>query len=130
MQLIITATEGVGLVSHQILIVEDDVKIAASIQTYLTRYAYGVHIVRDFQRVSPATVRANTGYAFLLSTVLLSLYVAPDLIRWWPFTRQGPERSGMADVGEEADKLAEGMDLVLNVARLQDFALDYSHPPG
>ncbi|MGE5560343.1 MAG: sensor histidine kinase [Chloroflexota bacterium] len=153
-------------------------------------------------------IRANVAYALLLTTLALVVYLAADLVRWWPFARQmehllsrdaslgelvslpaagtaeqeelralaekvyagamaeleraraahrqqltfmqlwvhqmktpvsalsliaqrgqdgaDPEaRATMAAVEEEAVKLADGLDLVLTMARLGEFATDY-----
>lgn len=44
---------------------------------------------------------------------------------------QAPEplRAAMADIDEETAKLADGLELVLNMARLSDFAVDYQVRP-
>jgi signal transduction histidine kinase len=167
-----------------------------------------VSLLLSFESISTSLLRANVGYACLLVTTVLALYLGLDLLRWWPFARQmlflqehavelaalanlppgatfeqescrelltrlyslavadiarreeahrqhltfmnlwvhnmktpvsalslmaqqaGAQteaelRSALEGVGEEAARLADGLELVLTMARLQEFARDY-----
>ncbi|MEW6524313.1 MAG: sensor histidine kinase [Bacillota bacterium] len=45
-------------------------------------------LLLSYQGVSPALLRANTAYAFLLSSTVLGVYLGLELARWWPMARQ------------------------------------------
>lgn len=163
-----------------------------------------VWLLLSFEGRSAVVLRANLGYALLLSTLVLTLWLGLTLLRWLPFARkaaelldeggdlealtglpeggdgdqeslrrlldrffrlavaerqryaeahqrhlafinlwvhqmkspvstisliaqqgEAAEPAAMGSILEETTRLADGLELVLNTARLQDFAVDY-----